>query len=276
MSGRPTAPALRAASLALLAWAACSGAAADPGDHYVTIPSRPGVRVGYWLMERPNATATVVLLPGGKGGIGLKHGVPTSENFLVRTRERFAAAGLDVAIVGRPSDRAQLDILFRKSPEHVEDLRHVVERLRADLGKPVWLVGTSLGTISAAAAAIALGDAIDGVVLTSSVTAPRSPGAVENLDLDRIRVPVLVVHHRRDACRLTPPEQAQSIIDGLAHAPQKKLVLLDGGADARGDPCEALHWHGFIGMEREAVDAIVDFIRNGRPEPAARAPSRGS
>jgi hypothetical protein len=32
--------------------------------------TRPGIRVGYWLMERPGATATVMLLPGGEGGIG--------------------------------------------------------------------------------------------------------------------------------------------------------------------------------------------------------------
>ena len=40
---------------------------------------------------------------------------------------------------------------------------------RRELGKPVWLVGTSRGSVSAAAAAIALGDGgVQGLVLTSS------------------------------------------------------------------------------------------------------------
>lgn len=260
------------ARIALAAATLVAGAAARADDGLVRIDTRPGVRVAYWMMERPNAAATLVLLPGGEGGIGLKDGVPRSTNFLVRERERFAAAGFNVAIVAKPTDRADLDLAFRAGPRHVEDLRHVVEALRARYGKPVWLVGTSRGTVSAAAAAIALGDAVAGVVLTSSITAPGEPQAVENLPLAKIRVPVLVVHHRRDACRATPPSEAARIVEGLTHAPVKKLLLVDGGSGARGGYCQPLHWHGFIGMEQQAVDAIADFIRDRRPEPARTFP----
>lgn len=259
-----------------LAAATLAAGAALAGDGLVRIDTRPGVRVGYWMMERPNAAATLVLLPGGAGGIGLKDGAPRSTNFLVRERDRFAAAGFNVAIVGKPSDRDDLDLAFRAGPEHVEDLRRVVAQLRSRYGKPVWLVGTSRGTVSAAAAAIALGDAVAGVVLTSSITAPGDPQAVENLALAKIRVPVLVVHHRRDACRETPPSEAARIVEGLAQAPVKKLLLVDGGSGARGGYCQPLHWHGFIGMEQQAVDAIADFIRDRRPEPGARGPSPDS
>src|SRR5262249_55983131 len=31
------------------------------------------------------------------------------------------------------------------------------------------------------------------------------------------------------------------------------LRLVEGGGGAAGDPCEALHFHGYIGMEKEAV-----------------------
>ena len=261
-------PALAAACLA--AGVACAG------DGLVRIDTRPGVKVGYWMMERPKASAVLVLLPGGEGGIGLKDGALRSTNFLVRERDRFAAAGFDVAIVGKPSDRDDLDLAFRAGPEHVEDLRRVVEELRTRYRKPVWLVGTSRGTVSAAAAAIALGDAIAGVVLTSSITAPNVAQAVENLPLAKIRVPVLVVHHRKDACRDTPAREAARIVDGLTQAPAKKLLLMDGGSGARGGYCQPLHWHGFIGMEQETVDAIADFIRDRRPEPAARGPSPDS
>jgi len=238
---------------------------ASAADRFVNIDTRPGVRVGYYLMERPDAVATLVLLPGGAGSIGLKDGVPTSGNFLVRSRDLFAAAGFDVAVVGRPSDRIELDNNFRASADHVTDLRMVVERLRKDLGKPVWLVGTSRGTVSAAAAGAALGpDEIAGIVLTSSVTSGSrtSPVSVFSLDLSEIRVPVLVVHHRDDGCVSCSPRDAARIVDRLSKSPSRKFILLSGGSGARGDPCEAMHWHGYVGMEPEAVDTITGWIRN--------------
>lgn len=246
--------------------------AAQAADRLVNIDTRPGVRIGYWLMERDGATATVLLLPGGKGGIGIKNGAPTSENFLVRSRDRFAAAGFNVAVLGRPSDREDLDLAYRAGADHVEDLRRVAERLKRDLGKPVWLVGTSRGTTSAAAAAVALGTGIDGLVLTSSITDAGRPGAVQNMALKEVRVPVLVLHHRRDACRSTPPGPAPRIVEGLTNAPAKRLAMVDGGSGAYGDPCEPMHWHGFIGMEQQAVDEIVRFIRD--PKAAARSQGR--
>lgn len=248
----------------LLAFVSTLTAAAD---RLVTIDTRPGVKVGYWLMPREGAKATLMLLPGGEGGIGYKGGVPTSDNFLVRSRDLFAGQGFNVAIVGKPSDRSDLDGFFRASAAHVEDLRAVIERLRKDLGQPVWLVATSRGTISAAAAAIALDPSLlAGIVLTSSVTQGARAMPVPSLALSEIRIPVLMVHHRRDACPSCQPHDAPYIVSRLTRAPVKKLVMLDGGSGARGDPCEPWHWHGFVGMESEAVGVVADWIRNPVPE----------
>ena len=261
--GRPTTLNLTPVRTFVFLVFACAAALATAADRLVSIDTRPGVRVAYWLMEREGAKATLLLLPGGSGSIGYKGGVPTSENFLVRSRDYFAAQGFHVAIVGRPSDRAELDSAYRAGTAHVEDLRHVIERLRKDLGQPVWLVGTSRGTISAAAAAIALDPSyLAGIALTASVTNGQRATPVPGLALSEIRVPVFVLHHRRDACRNCVPHEAAHIVERLTRAPAKRLLLVDGGGGASGDPCEALHWHGFIGMEREAVAAITDWIRN--------------
>jgi pimeloyl-ACP methyl ester carboxylesterase len=241
--------------------------ASTAADRLVAIETRPGVRVSYWLMERPDATATLMLLPGGEGGIGMRDGVPASQNFLVRSRDYFAGAGYNVAIVGKPSDRGDLDPGFRASADHVTDLRRIAEKLRKDLGKPVWLVGTSLGTLSAASAAIAADpDEIGGIVLSSSRTGGNYP-TVPGLALSKIRVPVLVIHHRDDACPSCNPREAARITSGLTNAPVKRFILVDGGGGAHGPPCEPLHYHGYIGMEKEAVDTITAWIR---------APSGGS
>ncbi len=237
---------------------------ASAADHLVTADTRTGIRVGYWLMVRPGATATVMLLPGGEGGIGYVKGQePRSKNFLVRSRDLFAAEGFNVAVVGKPSDKDDMDLAFRASKEHVEDLRIVAERLRKELGAPVWLVGTSRGTVSAAAAA-AVPDppAIAGIVLTSSVTYSRFQPAVPALALMDIHVPVLVMHHKRDACKDCDPREAHMITDRLTNAPVKKLLLVDGGGNPSGPVCEPMHYHGYVGMEAEAVKLITDWIKN--------------
>jgi pimeloyl-ACP methyl ester carboxylesterase len=255
--------------LALAILVLASGCAAAL-DRLATIDTRPGVSVEYWRMERSGAAATLILIPGGGGNLGInmkRDGVPMSDNFLTRSRELFAAAGFNVVVMGKPSDKAGLDAEFRAGPEHLEDLRILVDRVGKEFGKPVWLVATSRGTISAAAAASALPPpSIAGVVLTSSVTNGNNTVPVPSLALQEIRVPVLVMHHKQDQCRICDPQRAGRIVERLKNAPVKRLMLVEGGGGAHGDPCEAMHWHGYIGMEKEAVAAITDFIRNPAPE----------
>jgi len=234
-------------------------------DKVIKLDTRPGVSVSFYYMKRDGATATVVLLPGGGGGIGLKKDLPTSPNFLVRTRDFFAANGFNVAVVNRPTDH-ELDYEFRVSPQHIHDLRQVVGYVKKDSALPVWLIGTSRGTTSAAAAGIAFGnEELAGLALTSSITSSKKIGAVPSQELEAIRLPVLVLHHEKDSCEITVPREVPRIIDRLKNTPVKKLVMVNGGANASGDPCEPLHWHGFIGMDKEAVDIIADWIKNPKP-----------
>ncbi|MBC8023406.1 MAG: alpha/beta hydrolase, partial [Burkholderiales bacterium] len=126
-----------------LALAVLASAHAQAADRLASVETRPGTTVEYWRMDRDAARATLILLPGGDGALKLqKNGLPASDNFLVRTRDAFADAGFTVAIMGKPTDRAELDPQFRASAEHVEDIRVLAERLRTELGKPVWLVAT--------------------------------------------------------------------------------------------------------------------------------------
>jgi pimeloyl-ACP methyl ester carboxylesterase len=107
-----------------------------------------------------------------------------------------------------------------------------------------------------------------GIVLTSSVTSTSRGTAlsVPMIDLSRIRVPVLVMHHKDDACTVCEPGQAHRIYDALVNAPVKKLLLVSGGdMFPTGNPCEALHHHGYIGMEKEAVGYVTGWIANPQP-----------
>lgn len=244
---------------------AASGAAFAGEGKIIKLDTRAEASVSFYYMKRESAPATVVLLMGGAGDIGLRPDGPRSRNFLVRSREHFAARGFNVAVLDRPTDQ-ELGYGFRISPEHVHDLRQVVSYLKKDAGLPVWLVGTSRGTVSAVAAAIAFGnEELAGIVLTASVTNAKVPGAVPAQRLDTIRIPVLVMHHEKDACAVTRPHEVALITRGLANAPVKAQIMVNGGAHPEGNPCQALHWHGFIGMEQEAVDIIAAWIRNPKP-----------
>jgi pimeloyl-ACP methyl ester carboxylesterase len=241
----------------------CLSGAAMAQDRLIKVPTRQSESITYWWMPTQGASATVLLFSGGSGGMGYRDGQPQSRNFLVRSRDLFRAEGLNVAVIGNPSDKSALDPGWRGSDKHFIDVANIIKDIQSKATpQPVWLIGTSMGTISAAANAIALQDQISGVVLTASMTNFQVPNAVPRLELEQIKVPVLVYHHKNDACRYTPAHETSWITRKLNPATTKKLVLVEGGANPTGDPCEALHWHGFIGMEQQAVQDIARWIKN--------------
>lgn len=251
----------------LVAGAPVGRAAAD----LRTIPSRPGVTQSFLLVrpaERP--TAAVVLFAGGNGALKLGTGrLGLGGNFLVRNRARFAEHGLLVAVVDAPSDRPDGLDGFRTTAAHADDVRAVIAALRADAAVPVWLVGTSMGTVSAANAAARLSaGGPDGLVLTSTVTRQgrERPESVGDVRLKDIRVPTLVVHHRQDACRSTPYADTVALLRDLAGAPRRELLTFEGGATPQSAPCEARAAHGYFGLDAEVVAAIAQWIPTG-PRP---------
>jgi pimeloyl-ACP methyl ester carboxylesterase len=237
-----------------------------------TIPSRPGVTESFVLIHPPAAPqASVILFMGGRGAIGLQRGRlgPRNTNFLVRTRQRFAERGLLVAVLDVPSDRmTEALVRFRTSAEHAADVRALIVALRAETPVPVWLVGTSMGSVSAASAAARLDEGgPDGVVLTSSVMgSSREMGeSLQDVALERIRVPVLMVHHRDDACRASRYADTSWAMRRLSAAPRKELLTFSGGDAPQSDACEPLAPHGYFGIEERVVEAIVAWITAARP-----------
>jgi hypothetical protein len=246
----------------LLVLAACAAAHAEGG--LVHVQTRPNVQTTVFWEKVDGAKVTVLLFPGGGGGFGkVEDGRPTSNNFLVRSMPYFIANGFNVAIFGKPGDSEELDYADRISDSHLTDMRAVLDYVKTQSAAPVWMVGTSRGTVSATAMAVKVRDpALAGLVLTSSVVNYKKPGAVPKQDLAAIKLPVLVFHHIQDACVHCKPREVPAILNGLSNAPVKKLMMVDGGANPTGDVCAAQHWHGYIGMEKQAVDAISAWIKN--------------
>lgn len=235
-----------------------------PAGKTQRIATREGVTVPIYAIWKENAVATVVLFSGGGGGYGAigPDGWPGSGNFLIRTGKRWAAHPFNVVMVGRPSDGIDLSLGgVREGREHAADNQAIFQTIRRGSALPIWLVGTSMGTISVTAAAIQDDEELlAGIVLSSSITAYKIPGAVPRQDLEKIRVPALVLHHEQDACWACQPHEAKNIEARLNNAPHKKTLWVSGGEEPRGNPCEAFHYHGFIGREAQTVDQIAGWI----------------
>lgn len=254
-------------SALLILWAAlvASGAFAETTT-VLDVPTRPDVTQRLLLITPDQPRATLVLFTGGNGALKIaadgKLGAG-SGNFLIRTRQQWADKGFVVALVDAPSDRQNEPYLsgVRQTPEHLADIKAVIAALRQRIALPVWLVGTSRGTQSVAFVASALSgaDAPDGVVLTSSILTDPKSRSVPDMPLERIAVPVLVVHHQQDACKVCKPEALPGLMSKLTHSPRRELLQFEGGID-KGDPCEAFAYHGYNGIESRVVDRITNWI----------------
>ena len=165
-----------------------------------------------------------------------------------------------------------MNAIFRMSGAHAGDIGAVAAYLKQQASAPVWLIGTSMGTFSAAEGAIAA-KGVDGLVLSSTITrakpewkiAGSHPDGVASMALQRVTVPALIVSHKRDGCDVTPAADAPKLSKRLTKARKVDVVLLDGGAPPRSDPCEAMSQHGFLGIEAEAVNAIGE-VREGEQQ----------
>lgn len=249
----------------------CSGShGAFAAEELVSLQSRDGVEQRYLLITPEHPRAAVILFAGGKGVIGLDKGdfggvsVRRGGNFLVRSRDRFAGHGLLVAVVDAPSDQqGRRGMLggFRGSAEHVRDIDAVIDDLQRRANIPVWLVGTSRGTESAAFLAIHSSRRPHGLVLTSAMSVRNDNGeAVTEMALDQIRIPTLLVAHEQDGCSKTPAAGAEDIRAGLTAASRVAIKYFDGGRE-EGNPCKARSHHGFLGIEDQVVAHIADFIK---------------
>ena len=246
-------PVRRSAALAviLVALLAMSGLAAQADEHR-TVPSRPGVTQPFDFIAAAAPKASVILFPGGNGDVA-----SVRQNFLLRVRQQIASGGLNVAVADVPSDHSGgVAIQYRASAEAGADAAAIVGFFTAAVPLPVWVIGTSNGSVSAANVAARLGpDRIAGAVLTSSVWS----GGMSFVPLNDIAVPTLIVHNRADTCPSSPFAGADLAVAQLSRAPAKELLAVSGGI-SKSRPCEALAPHGYYGIEDQVVPRMVEWI----------------
>lgn len=231
------------------------------------IPSGGSGSLKVITYEVKDAQATVVMLPGGSwniGAIDASTGALTGTNFFIRTIPMFIGHGLNVVTMHKPESPSNLrDAVLRSGDQHGQDVL-ALAGYASSLNKPVWLLGTSLGAISAVNAATLGADTkISGLVISSPVANKTAVAKASALDfpLEKIRVPVYVSGHERDECASTPPATTREIAKRLTGSKRVELKLTQSGANPTGNPCGPTHWHGYINAEEEVVQQIAEFVK---------------
>ncbi|MBI2531662.1 MAG: alpha/beta hydrolase [Deltaproteobacteria bacterium] len=242
---------------------------AASAQEIVTLPTRTDVTQSYFLASLPNnPQAVVVLFPGSGGLMRLRHEQGqikfSAGNFLVRSRSEFVKRGAIAAIVDAPTDQQSgwgMSDEFRLGADHFTDVAAVVGDLKKRFPeKPLFLIGTSRGTISAAALGARFGQEVSGVALTATMfrqtgRQSKEPGSgLSGFDFATIKIPVLFVHHVSDECSVTPYSDAARLSD------RYPLISVAGGLPPKSTPCEAFSAHGFLGKESETVEEMVNWM----------------
>jgi hypothetical protein len=248
----------------LLLLAALGAAPCAASPELVSIPSRPGVMQPFVVLPMAGVPQAVALLyVGGGGRINarredgqVKFG---ARNFLPRSAAEFARNAILPVVMDAPSDQSELMDGYRTGSEQSVDARAVLAELKRRYpGLPVYIVGTSRGTISGAYIGRDLGAEVAGVVLASTMFGSsnlrRQAPSLRGFDYGAIRTPLLFVHHREDGCEHTPYAAAERL------AARHDLVSVSGGKPPESGPCDPFSAHGYFGVEGPTVDAIAGWM----------------
>ncbi len=221
-----------------------------------------------------NPTRLAVLLPGYPSVVRpvVENGVMTnsrlSGNFLIRSRQFLVDETIASLIVDCQSDSGDLcSSTYQASKQRQEDVDKLIAEVkrRTPSISEVWLIGTSMGTISSSYMPIHNPSGYAGAIHTASITEPYARNSYRELggfDYKKTTVPQYFVHHAADPCFLTTYAGAKSITDKY----KVPLITVIGGGDFKGDACKAFTEHGFRGKEKDVMRNIGVIIKTGRAD----------
>ena len=229
----------------------------------------------------PAAVASVILLPGNNGFMQLEDqggkarlnsNSQLKGNFVVRSAWAFLEAGLNVMMVDAPSETAWDTRSKRRTVAHATEIGSAIADARQRWKLPVWIVGTSNGTVSAVNAAVRLSgtERPDGIALTSAIT--RNPGnanplantvLASNPGVAEVQIPTIVAWHALDSCPSSPATSANEVMAALPPLLRVQVGPFTGGGWsllAEADLCGGVAFHGFNGIEHTVASQVAASI----------------
>lgn len=171
----------------------------------------------------------VILLPGSGGN--------STNDFLVRNRNAFAAGGLKTEVT--TSTRSAIQLARRRSASNA-----------------VFIVAMSKGTNQ-------LADVIAAdTPLTGAVFVAGNYTRILKKIGDPQKLPkTLIVHSASDKCKKTPPGLARRFVGWSKGKTRLAMIRIEGGQE-KGDVCGPSGGHGFYRMDDKPIGAIIRFIKS--------------
>lgn len=247
----------------------------NPYEQLVTVDLQGGAKQEGVLSLKNNSTQPThlaVLLPGYPSVV--RPVVENNEmissrlkgNFLIRARQHLINNEMATLVVDCRSDSGDYCSSSYQASlmrhQDVAQLVQLVKQMKPTI-KNVWIVGTSMGTVSSSFMSTYEPSIYNGAIHTASITEPYSRNSYRELggfDYKKSKIPQIFVHHRDDPCHLTTYSGAKSITDKFGLA----LVTVTGSSNMSGPACNAFTEHGFRGKEKEVMTAIQRIITTGK------------
>jgi hypothetical protein len=219
--------------------------------------------------EKP--TRLAVLLPGYPSVVrpvveaGIMTGSRLNGNFLIRSRRFLVDENIASLIIDCQSESGDYcSSSYQASQQRQVDVDKLITEVKSRNPSitEIWLVGTSMGTVSSSFMPVHNPTAYAGAIHTASITEPYAKNSYRELsdfDYKKATAPQFFVHHAADPCYLTTYTGAKSITDKY----KLPLVTVTGGSDFKGNACQAFTEHGFRGKENEVMTVIGEIIKTG-------------
>lgn len=210
----------------------------------------------------PQPKGVLIMLPGGTGKLDLdaEGTIKNNKNFLVRTQQDWLKR--DYAVLIPDSSNGRNLRGHRSTQRYGEVVNAFVTYAKSQTQAPVFLIGTSQGTIAAVNGATQFQNSeIAGIVLTESVTkaGKRSTETVYDAKPAEVTVPVLIVANQDDACPVAPPSGAEPLAQAFTTAKSTDVQMVSGG-NSNKRSCSSLSPHGYSGIEDQVVDLIAKWL----------------
>jgi len=238
--------------LACICWVFSFGVGAQVFD----VPHNSEESTRTLLIEANKPKAVVLLFPGGGGKSVISGGGSVkSRHTFVRSLDLWAQYGIDAVLVDSPYDLGDLRKgNLRGREDHLSRVNEVVGFYKAKFGLPVWIFGHSMGSSTATYYANEISRSkgkLRGIIIAGTINSA-------SLD-DEVDLPVLGIHHARDACAGTPVAASKTVIEGRPTKYVSRLEIIEGGI-SEGNICDAFAYHGFNQTEPEFIKRAAQFI----------------
>ena len=237
-------------------------------DGVQVIESRPGVRQLLLVTSVEGARQVgdvVVMLGSGGGGFEVNQddgAMRVQGGFQPGQQQRLAEAiGGAVVALSPPSDRPVMDLDWRLSSTHVDDLRAAVAWSRERWpGAAVWMLGFEAGALSAAVATASIGETAGSILIR-----PPEEACAQQPASDDMRT--LVIRHGSGDAAAVP----QGV--GPGRRGRRSWLRVEDDRQARtaspGDEA-APDGRPFGGKQDQVVEAVARWIATGAAPLAIR------